>query len=51
MKQMTLIQAMNDFFASPKISMAEMKKLETDDREYFKQELEKVGYEIIAATA
>ena len=48
-KSMTLVQALNDFFSPPKISVAEMKKLDADDRLYFKALLEGIGYTIIAA--
>ena len=49
--KLTLVAALNHFFSPPKISMAEMKALTPDDRAYFKRELEKAGYEIVAATS
>jgi hypothetical protein len=49
MKRMTLVAALSDFFAPPKINVAEMKALSAEDREYFRRLLTEAGYEIQAA--
>jgi len=54
MKRMTFVQAMKDYFGlrpeqTPTGFMHEMKALTSEDREWFKANLPKVGYEIIVA--
>lgn len=54
MKQMTFISAMKDYFGmkSGQTSMefmGEIKALTAADRDWFKANLPKVGYEIVAA--
>ena len=54
MKQMPFISAMKNYFGikSGQTSlefMAEIKALTAEDREWFKANLPKVGYEIVAA--
>jgi hypothetical protein len=54
MKKMTFLTAMRDYFGSKPGQtamefMQEIKALSTAEREWFKQNLSTVGYEVVAA--